>query len=105
MLKLALSAMGYRDMGAGRWAKPVGYHLFTFEMDRMQWANWFGDVSGQISVWESKLFFKENASDFEKSLDFLKGVEAYTRINIDASRRARFELSPLPVHILERSSS
>ncbi len=77
-MREALISMCYREVKPGVWAKPVGFHLFTFEEDRNEWTNWYKAGTGEIDRYEAK------EPDLEEgtAISFLKGYEAYTRTNI-----------------------
>lgn len=83
----ALLAMSYREEKDGRWAKPVGYVLFTFLEEANQWSNWFRDLQGKLSRWNHI-----NYVDGKDPLFFLKECEAYTRIDV-GGYGSKFELS------------
>ena len=89
-LREALKAMGYHEARPKRWAKPVGFHLFTYSEEYGAWENWFlGADNDEPKVWARKEF-----GPVEESGSFvtqIKDWEAYTRINIDVSARASFE--------------
>lgn len=87
-----LIAMGYREEKSGiEWAKPVGYHLFTYSEKLQVWDNWFRKLDGNVACWDSK----ELLLDDPNFLTTLKEFEAYTRINVAASAQSNFELSGL----------
>ena len=70
--------MNYRETKHGRWAKPVGYHLFTFEEDRNEWTNWFKDPRGEMG--RREVHQLKNLTDDTKDylLYMLKEWEAFT---------------------------
>ena len=84
-LREALISLGYReDLRA--WLKPVGYHLFICHEKNNHWENWFVDIKGKLSLYESHYLPDQNP------LINLKTLEAYTRINVgDGS--SQFQLS------------
>lgn len=82
--------MGYRHLVRKNvWAKPVAFHLFLFEMDKMLWTNFFKAASGQMCIWNTETYVEKNWELEGKSsfLLFLKYTEQYTRIdtrNVDS---------------------
>ena len=90
-LREALLAMGYTEAKPGRWLKPVGYHLFTFDEAKRTWRNYFKGGTGEIMIWESRELPEDNA------LSRIKEAEAYTKINVEKSINSSFELQALDV--------
>lgn len=106
MIKDLLS-MGYRpmdDINKPIFGKPIGYHLFTFELDKLLWTNWFKSncdpntksdlhING-MCIWNS---IKYTADDWETIdtntetgfIQFLKSTEKYT--NIQTGNNSNFE--------------
>lgn len=89
-IRLALLAMCYREVSSGKWAKPVGSHIFTYRTITGEWANWCRLVSGGIERYESHRFLL-----CEDALIQLKSWEAFTRINVCADNYNSFELSAI----------
>lgn len=92
-LTVALTQMGYRECNPGVWLKPVGYILFSYQVDKNRWTNWFKNVQGKLSVWESHSF-----DDIDKCgsfLDQLKAFETFTRTDIYVEADSHFELDAL----------
>ena len=69
--------MGYREID-GNWAKPVGYHLFTYKPSTKKWANWFEGSKNPL-CWNSATF--EDSGEEDSFLNFLKQCECETRIS------------------------
>lgn len=81
-----LLSYGYVEEKPGKWIKPVGYHLLTFNESDMRWANYFMDSFGVISCWESKVI------DI-KYMDAIRTLEAYTKFSIYPSIKADFRIT------------
>lgn len=84
-----LIKMGYRTLKKGVWAKPVAFHLFLFEMDKMLWTNFFKGNNNAMLVWNTETYKEEDWGVDGKPnfLLFLKYTEQYTRIdtrNVDS---------------------
>jgi len=86
-IRQALQAMGYHEERDGIWLKPVGYHAFGYNESKKQWFNWFRDMQGEISLYESHIL-----KDIYDPLSQLKSWEAYTRISVAAQSDSQFEL-------------
>lgn len=86
----ALLSLAYREELPGRWAKPVGFHLFTYLEERDEWVNWFMDLQGKINTWESHTRTKEWTG--EEFVANLRSWEAYTQISTHVSSAADFTL-------------
>lgn len=77
--------MGYRELKQGVWAKPVAFHLFLFEEDKMLWTNFFKTPDkNSICIWNSEEYKEKDWEvDGEPNfLLFLKYTEQYTRIDV-----------------------
>jgi len=79
-------SMSYREEKPGVWAKPVGYHLFSFDETKMEWTNWFKDVRDEISVFERK------SIPIQGFIEYLKMYEAFARTNCGIGN-SEFQLS------------
>lgn len=84
-----LIKMGYRQLREGVWAKPVAFHLFLFEKDKMLWTNFFKGQNDTLLVWNTETYKEKDWEVDGKSsfLLFLKYTEQYTRIdtrNVDS---------------------
>lgn len=80
-----LIKMGYRQLRKDVWAKPVAFHLFMFETDKMLWTNFFkGANDGALCIWNSETYKEKDWEVDGKSsfLLFLKYSEQYTKIDI-----------------------
>lgn len=86
-IRHTLLSMAYQESRPKIWAKPVGFHFFTFEESTGVWTNWFSSVDDKIMIFESHT--KTSDEDF---LCDLKTWEAYARISTDYSARADFRL-------------
>jgi hypothetical protein len=84
--------MGYREDTDPRnrivWVKPVGYHLFMAHEKNQRWENWFLDIEGKLSLYQSETLPEED------TLSYLKQYEAYTRINM-GNGTSQFQLSAI----------
>jgi hypothetical protein len=90
-IREALLSLNYREARPGKWAKPVGFHLFTFSEEFGVWRNWFKDAEGRISVWESHA--KTPEFDGEQFSRELRTWEAYTKTSVYPSIEADFHLT------------
>jgi len=84
-LERELIKMGYRQLRKDVWAKPVAFHLFLFEMDKMLWTNFFkGAKDGSFNIWNSEKYKEKDWEVDGKSsfLLFLKYTEQYTKIDV-----------------------
>ena len=71
--KEALTSMGYREMSPGKWGKPIGSQLFTFNTINQLWDNWFKTpTSDKIHLWNSDKYVDES----DNFLEWLKAVES-----------------------------
>jgi len=81
----ALIKMGYRKLKSNIWAKPVAFHLFFFETDKMLWSNFFkGKDEGSICIWNTEIYKEKDWEINGKSpfLLFLKYTEQCTKIDV-----------------------
>jgi len=79
-IRKALQSMNYREVEPGRWLKPVGYHLFSYEENRGQlgeWTSWYKGVDGKIGRMDVRKTHFSNVF-----LNDLKEWEAYARTNV-----------------------
>jgi hypothetical protein len=88
-IEQGLMKMGYRTLKPGIWAKPVAFHLFLFEMDKMLWTNFFKGNNGQMLVWNTETYKQKDweVDGKDEFLLFLKYTEQYARIdtrNVDS---------------------
>ncbi len=90
-IRLALIAMGYREVDPGRWLKPIGYQLFSYSESKNEWNNWLKGADGKIHCYQSKVF-REN---FGSYLAQLKDWECFTRTDIVVNGGSYFELSAI----------
>lgn len=85
-IEKCLIQMGYRKLKHDVWAKPVAFHLFFFEMDKMLWTNFFKGKDNAMCIWNSETYkeddWKINDNDPPNFLSFLKYTEQYTRIDV-----------------------
>jgi len=84
-----LVKMGYRSLKPKIWAKPVAFHLFLFEEEKLLWTNFFKGVDGQMLIWNTETYKEKDweVDGKEEFLLFLKYTEQYTRIdtrNVDS---------------------
>lgn len=97
-LHQALSAMGYREVSEGKWAKPVGFHLFTFNEKTDTWQNWYKCVSGSIEPYISQGIARDDALSYEALVQVIANFEAYTRISVGGHKPTDFYLSPASIY-------
>lgn len=89
MIRSALSSMGYREVRNGVWAKPMGYQLFLFREDNQTWYNYFKDIKGKISLWQSKKGLGDSP------LRNIKEFECWTKHDLHCNGDSNFQLSSL----------
>jgi hypothetical protein len=82
-VRLALKAMGYTPSAKfpKRWAKPVGFSLFTFDEETNEWGNWFVAANGETKLWDAKTLVTTGEKGFPY-VGQLGHMEAYSRINL-----------------------
>ena len=90
-MREALLAMSYREVKSGCWMKPVGFHAFSYNEEKNEWANWFKNGLGKTDLLTTKHFGKDLFESGEY-LDQLKRFEACTRIDINPGNNSCFEL-------------
>ncbi len=90
-IREALLSMGYSECKPGRWLKPIGYQCFSFQEEMNRWENWFTDVTGKISLWDSK-HFEHELERFGSYLNQLKYFECWTRTDMYGNSRSEFHL-------------
>lgn len=88
-LRETLLSMGYREEKDGKWLKPIGYQLFQVTEATWEWTNWFKNIEGTVSRWESKTL-NPNAST-ELLLQLME-FETWTRTDLYVTGQARFQL-------------
>lgn len=86
-ISAALSSMCYREVRPRVWAKPVGCHLFVFDL-ALVWTNWFRAKDGSLDIWE-----RETLPPDREPLSWIKEKEAFTRINVAWGSGSQFELA------------
>jgi len=88
-MKDLLISMGYRELRINVWAKPVGFHLFMFELDKKLFTNYFKSNTGELCIWNSEIYEPDEnvKNDF---LNFLKYTECYTRNSIQIESEFQF---------------
>lgn len=74
-----LISMGYREVVTNFYAKPVGFHFLTFEIDKLLFTNWFKGKDNSTHIWNSDTYTDEETDG--EFLGWIKSVEMYTRIN------------------------
>ena len=85
-----LKSLGYRLMKSGVYGKPVGFNLFTFEIDTLLWTNWFKSVNGEtMLIWNTDTYEVDETvkNDF---LTFLKYCEGFTKISYNSPTNFEF---------------
>ena len=77
--KLILKSMGYRQLGNSKiYAKPVGFHLLTFDLVKQTLTNCFrSNKTHQICVYNS-----HEITDDENFLQMLKYHESTSRLSV-----------------------
>lgn len=105
-IRETLISMGYREIEEGKWAKPVGYHLFTFEEAKSLWTNWCYGADEKIHIYESHPWLPDSAyhpnhkprePESTRFIVDLKTWEAYTRISIPGTTTGQFHLSAIDI--------
>ena len=90
----SLVKMGYREVKESTFAKPIGCGLFTYELDKRLWTNWFKSQD-KIHIWKSEEFTKSNEewedhTVEEAFLSWLKVTEGLARLDYNNSQ-SQFE--------------
>lgn len=87
-----LISMGYRKLNKSKYIKPIGYNVFTFNLDTLEFLNMFKSADDKIHVYNSEKYEKDEdvKDDF---LQFIKHVENYS--NLVDSNYSNFEFLTL----------
>lgn len=82
-----LKSMGYRQLETSqKWAKPVGFNLFVFDLDTQEWACYFRAANnGDALVWDrcpytvESYVYEDREEDaiYQKPEEWLAHREAY----------------------------
>lgn len=70
-----LLSLGYRETKKDIFAKPVGFNLLTYELNRNIFTNWIIGKNGETLIYEENVFAEEGIYNF---LKFIKYCEVYT---------------------------
>lgn len=96
----SLIRMGYRELYKGKYAKPVACNLFTFEIDKMLWTNWFKRTKekDQLLIWNSEEFTEKDKEWKDHTLEeaflaWLKMTEGLTRLDYNGNTYSNFEFN------------
>lgn len=74
-----LTSLGYREMEPNIWGKPVGFHLFIYEVDKKKWANHFVGNNKKLLIWETITFTQGEEDELVENIGV---VEQYTKIHM-----------------------
>ena len=83
-----LTSLGYKEASVGKWLKPVGKHLLSFEAETNLWTNWFIDMRGKIAIWDSHEYIEDlwkkemEAGCFSPLHAFIVHQESWSRYNL-----------------------
>lgn len=91
-IREALIAMGYKEVAARKWMKPMGYQLFSYNEDNNNWTNWFTSVKDEIVAWDSHSFDSQY-----NPLSQIKDWESYTRHDLVCNSNSTFELRAIDI--------
>jgi hypothetical protein len=85
--QVSLKKMGYRVLNENPlvYAKPVGFHLLTFNIERKEFLNFFG----KKSIWNSETIKDEIYNSETDFLNAIKNFEAYT--SLDKTSETEFQ--------------
>lgn len=95
-IREALILMGYREVKAGHWLKPVGFVAFSYHEGKNEWANWFFSAQGKIECWETKRL-ESDEKQYGTYLQQLKNIECWTRTDFYIHGNSAFELSAIDI--------
>jgi|GEM_PF-2397015 len=64
-----LISLGYNEASIGKWLKPVGKHLLSFETETNLWTNWYIDKQGNTVIYHAHEYdeeaWKKSAEHFD----------------------------------------
>ena len=86
--KEALISMGYRELQAGIWAKPIGWMLFTYDDDTKIIANCFKGADDKMHSYDSKVYKTEPEQGL---LGFIKLFEGYARTDVNVHQNSEYQ--------------
>lgn len=95
-IREALISMGYREEAPGKWLKPIGYQLFSFNEATNQWCNYFTDIKGEICLWE-KHTLNDALNKKYDPLFLLKDWETWTKHDLYVNGKSQFHLSAIDI--------
>ena len=90
-IKLALLKMGYREMNENVFGKPIGFHLITFELDKLLWTNWFKGNNNETHIWNSSKYDMANIDLKDDFLNFIKISERESNMNQGWNENSKYE--------------
>lgn len=90
--KEALVSMGYRCVKNDIYAKPIGFQFITVELKPVLLiSNWFKDANGvKTMLWDTSEYDGEGTF-----LDWIKGYESNTRLNVHTGVNTEFHFLTL----------
>lgn len=102
-IKRALSRMGYKQGAPGLWIKPVGFSLFSYEFDCIEWTQWIKGIDGNIYRYATD---KYDAKEDGTPLEWLKHVEAWkANLTVVGDSSSAFEMGIDPELLLSEEES
>ena len=96
-MKDTLTKMGYRELVPNTWAKPIGFHMFAFELDKNLFGNWFKAKNGDIHIYDNTVYEPDVTVDND-FMRFLKYCECQARTDINIE--SEFEFISVTDHLL-----
>ena len=77
-MRKALISMGYRELKSGIWGKPVGFNMFSFNINTKEWINHFKGLNNTNQIYNTCFINDENdflgelkASEFNNTKLFM----------------------------------
>ena len=95
-IREALLSMGYKEVAAKKWMKPIGWQCFTYNEENNMWGNWFVSASKETLLWERR-HFNVNADNEYDYLAELKDFETYTKHGL--AFPSSFELAVIDIRM------
>jgi hypothetical protein len=76
---MILTSMGYRKLNKNKYIKPVGYNVFTFNLDTSEFLNIFKGANSKIHIYNGEKY-EETAGVEDDFLQFIKQNETYSKL-------------------------
>lgn len=79
-MRRELLSMGYRPLSPRVWGKPVGFHLLTFDTEKMEISNFFKSPRT-----DETLLYERQKIDEDNFVRQIKSFESYAKYTITSS--------------------